>query len=187
MHRAEFRILALTSGGNHALIVVVTYWCAAGCYRKEAAMAKNAKRTVWLNMDVTVRGEDRLISEVRINGKRIPEKAVLALAATLQRHHLREGASGRKTASTTRSDLHLNAEYERAPWGYLGMTVHIYRPIVKGPARMTRLYTMRSLNGVIATAGTMDALSDLARREHWVARYRHVDADGHEVWVTVPE
>ena len=46
---------------------------------------------------------------------------------------------------------------------------------------------MRSLKGVIATARTMDALADLARREHWVARYRHVDADGREVWVTVPE
>jgi hypothetical protein len=87
----------------------------------------------------------------------------------------------------TRSDLHMNGEYQRAPWGYLGMTVHIYRPIVKGPARVTRLYAMRSLKGVIATARTMDALADLARREQWVARYRHVDADGREVWVTVPE
>ena len=88
---------------------------------------------------------------------------------------------------TTRSDLHVNAQYERQPWGYLGMTVHIYRPIVKGPARMKRLYAMRSLKGVIATARTMDALADLARREQWVARYRHVDADGREFWLTVPE
>ncbi len=86
-----------------------------------------------------------------------------------------------------RSDLHMNGEYQRAPWGYLWMTVHIYRPIVKGPARMKRLYAMRSLKGVIATARTMDALAGLARRERWVARYRHVDADGREVWVTVPE
>ena len=86
-----------------------------------------------------------------------------------------------------RSDLHVNAQYRRDPWGYAGMTVHIYRPIVTGPARMTRLYAMRSLKGVIATARTMGALADLARREQWVARYRHVDADGHEVWVTVPE
>ena len=87
----------------------------------------------------------------------------------------------------TRRDLHMNSQYQRKPWGYLGMTVHIYRPIVKGPARMKRLYAMRSLKGVIATAGTMDALADLARREQWVARYRHVDADGRVVWVTVPE
>ena len=85
------------------------------------------------------------------------------------------------------SDVQINGEYQRAPWGYLGMTVHIYRPVKKGPARMKRLYAMRSLKGVIATARTMDALADLARREQWVARYRHVDADGREVWVTVPE
>ena len=88
---------------------------------------------------------------------------------------------------TTRRDLHVNGQYARKPWGYLGMTVHIYRPVAKGPARMKRLYAMRSLKGVIATAGTMDVLADLARREQWVARYRHVDADGREVWVTVPE
>jgi hypothetical protein len=97
-------------------------------------------------------------------------------------------ASCRKeTEMAKRSDLHVNAQYRRDPWGYAGMTVHIYRPIVKGPARMTRLYAMRSLKGVIATARTMDALADLARREQWVARYRHVDADGREIWVTVPE
>jgi hypothetical protein len=139
-------------------------------------MTKNAKRTVRLKMDVTIRGEDRYISEVRINGKRIPEKAVLALAATLQRHHL----SGR-------SDLHVNAQYEREPWGYAGMKVRIYRPIAKGPARMTRLYAMRSLRDVIATARTMDALADLAEREGWIATYRHVTKDGREVWVSVPD
>ncbi|MGO8702194.1 MAG: hypothetical protein ACLQVA_00135 [Candidatus Brocadiia bacterium] len=90
-------------------------------------------------------------------------------------------------AATTRSDLHVSAQYRRDPWGYAGMVVRIYRPIVKGPARMKRLYAMRSLKGLIATARTMDALADLARREHWVARYRHMDADGREVWVTVPE
>src|SRR5208337_523674 len=89
-------------------------------------------------------------------------------------------------AVTMRSELYVNAQCRRDPWGYLGMTVHIYRPVVKGPARMKRLYAMRSLKGVIATARTMDALADLARREQWVARYRHVDADGREVWVTVP-
>jgi hypothetical protein len=88
---------------------------------------------------------------------------------------------------TKQADLHMNGEYQRAPWGYLGMTVRIYRPIVKGPARMTRLYAMRSLKGVIATARTMDALADLARREYWVATYRHVTKDGREVWVTIPE
>jgi hypothetical protein len=86
-----------------------------------------------------------------------------------------------------RSDLHMNGEYQRNPWGYTGMPVHIYRPIVKGPARMTRLYAMRSLKGVIATARTMDALADLARRNYWVALYRHVMKDGREVWVSVPE
>ena len=150
-------------------------------------MAKNTKKVVRLKMEVDLRGEDRCITVIRINGKRIPEKAVLALAATLQRHHLREGVRGRVAAMTTRSELHMNGEYQRAPWGYLGMTVHIYRPTVKGPARMKRLYAMRSLKGVIATARTMDVLADLARREQWVARYRHVDADGREVWVTVPE
>ena len=150
-------------------------------------MAKNAKKTVRLKMEVDVRGEDRCITVIRINGKRIPEKAVLALAGPLHRHHLREGVRGRVAAMTTRSELHMNGPYQRKPWGYLGMTVHIYRPIVKGPARMKRLYAMRSLKGVIATAKTMDALADLASREQWLARYRHVDADGREIWVSVPE
>ena len=79
------------------------------------------------------------------------------------------------------------AEYQRAPWGYLGMTVHIYRPIVKGPARMTRLYAMRSLKGVIATAQDDGRSGRPGPPRAWVARYRHVDADGREVWVTVPE
>jgi hypothetical protein len=87
----------------------------------------------------------------------------------------------------TRSDLHVNAQYRRDPWGYAGMVVRIYRPIAKGPARMTRLYAMRSLKGVIATARTMDALADLARRNYWIALYRHVTKNGREVWVTVPE
>jgi hypothetical protein len=52
-------------------------------------MAKNAMKTVRLKMEVDVRGEDRCITVIRINGKRIPEKAVLALAGTLRRHHLR--------------------------------------------------------------------------------------------------
>ncbi len=81
----------------------------------------------------------------------------------------------------------MNGEYQREPWGYAGMIVRIYRPVVKGPARMTRLYAMRSARGVIATARTMDALADLAKREHWIATYRHVAKGGREVWVTVPE
>jgi hypothetical protein len=85
------------------------------------------------------------------------------------------------------NDLHINGQYQREPWGYAGMAVRIYRPIVKGPARMTRLYAMRSLRGVIATAKTMDALADMARRNYWTATYRHVDANGKESWVSVPE
>ena len=88
---------------------------------------------------------------------------------------------------TMRSDLHVNGQYQRKPWGYAGMPVRIYRPIVKGSARMTRLYAMRSLKGVIATARTMDALADLARRNYWIALYRHVTKNGRAVWVTVPE
>jgi len=86
-----------------------------------------------------------------------------------------------------RTDLHLNGHYERKPWGYAGMEVRICRPIAKGPARMARLYAMRSLKGVIATARTMDALADLARRNLWMVTYRHVTKDGREVWVSVPE
>lgn len=52
-------------------------------------MAKNARRTIRLKMEVTIVGEDRYISQIRINGKRIPEKAVLALAGPLHRHHIR--------------------------------------------------------------------------------------------------
>ena len=150
-------------------------------------MAKNAKRTIRLKMEVDLRGEDRCITLIRINGRRIPEKAVLALAATLHRHHLREGVRERVTAMTTRSDLHMNGEYQRAPWGYAGMPVRIHQPIVKGPARTKQLYVMRSLKGVIATARTIDALADLARRNYWIALYRHVTKKGREVWVTVPE
>ena len=80
------------------------------------------------------------------------------------------------------NDLHINGEYRRDPWGYAGMTVRIYRAKKDGS-----LYAMRSTRGVIATAKTMDALADLARREHWVATYRHVHHDGREVWVSIPE
>ena len=79
------------------------------------------------------------------------------------------------------SDLHLNGEYQREPWGYLGMRVRIYCAVKDGS-----LYAMRS-GGVIATAKTMDALTALARRERWVATYRHVRPDGSEIWVSVPE
>ena len=86
-----------------------------------------------------------------------------------------------------RTDLHMNGQYQREPWGYAGMEVRIYRPIAKEPARMTRLYAMRSIRGVIATARTMDALADMARRNLWMVTYRHVTNDGREVWVSVPE
>ena len=88
---------------------------------------------------------------------------------------------------STRSDLHMNGEYQRKPWGYAGMPVRIYRPIVKGTARTKRLYAMRSARDVIATARTMDALVDLARRNYWIALYRHVTKNGREIWVSVPE
>ena len=39
-------------------------------------MAKNAKKTVRLKMEVTIRGEDRCISEVRINGKGVVNDAI---------------------------------------------------------------------------------------------------------------
>lgn len=52
-------------------------------------MAKNVKRTIKLQMEVDLRGEDRCITVIRINGKRVSEKAVLALAATLHKHHIR--------------------------------------------------------------------------------------------------
>jgi hypothetical protein len=84
--------------------------------------------------------------------------------------------------TTTGNDVHINGEYERDPWGYLGMTVCVYRARADGG-----LYAMRDARGVIATARTMDALADLARRERWVATYRHVTADGREIWVSIPE
>lgn len=85
--------------------------------------------------------------------------------------------------------LRMNAGYEREPWGYMGMTVRIYRWGREGTPDITRgyVYAMSSIRGRIATAKTMDALADLARREHWVALYRHVTKDGREVWVSVPE
>jgi hypothetical protein len=58
-----------------------------GGYRKATGM--EAKKVVGLKMEVTGRGKDHYISQIQINGKRIPEKAVLALAATLHRHHIR--------------------------------------------------------------------------------------------------
>jgi hypothetical protein len=80
------------------------------------------------------------------------------------------------------NDLHINGEYQREPWGYLGMTVRIYRAKADGS-----LYAMRDARGVIATARTMDVLADLTGRERWVATYRHVVADGRETWVSIPE
>ena len=52
-------------------------------------MPKSRKKVIGLKMEVTVVGEDRYIRQITINGKRIPEKAILALAATLHRHHIR--------------------------------------------------------------------------------------------------
>ena len=80
------------------------------------------------------------------------------------------------------NDLHMNGEYERNPWGYMGMTVRIYRAMKDG-----RVYAMRSKRGVIATARTMDALDQYARRQRWVPTYRAWNRDGKEVWVSIPD
>jgi hypothetical protein len=88
MAHAELSGIPLSRAQNHGLMCHVRHWYAAR-YRKETTMAKNAKRTIKLKMEVDLRGEDRCITVIRINGKRISEKAVLALAATLHKHHIR--------------------------------------------------------------------------------------------------
>jgi len=88
MRHAEFFGFPLSWGKKNGLMCHVRHWYAAR-YRKETTMAKNAKRTIKLKMEVDLRGEDRCITVIRINGKRISEKAVLALAATLHKHHIR--------------------------------------------------------------------------------------------------
>jgi len=92
-------------------------------------------------------------------------------------------AKGRKRAARAGEGqaMHLSGEYRREAWGCAGMTVRIYRAWKDG-----RLYAMRSARGVIATAETMADLADLARKERWVATYRHVTTKG-EVWVTIPD
>jgi len=52
-------------------------------------MATITTRTLTLKMRVTLKGEDRCISRITLNGKRISEKAVLVLATTLHRHHIK--------------------------------------------------------------------------------------------------
>ena len=80
------------------------------------------------------------------------------------------------------NDLHINGDYQRDPWGCAGMRVRIYRAAKDG-----RVYAMRSAHGVIATARTMDALEELARRERWLPTYRHVARDGKELWLSIPD
>jgi len=80
------------------------------------------------------------------------------------------------------SNLHMNGEYERDPWGYLGMTVRIYRAKADGS-----LHAMRSARGVIATAKEMKTLDEYARRQRWVPTYRAWNRDGEEVWVSIPD
>jgi len=80
------------------------------------------------------------------------------------------------------NDLHINGEYEREPWGYLGMTVRIYRAKADGS-----LYAMRTARGVIATAKEMQTLDEYARQQRWVPTYRAWNRDGEEVWVSIPE
>jgi len=82
---------------------------------------------------------------------------------------------------TQKDAARLAGEYRRNPWGYLGMTIRIYRARKDGG-----FYAMRDARGVIATARTMDALADLARAERWVATYRHVH-NGKETWVSIPD
>ena len=88
------------------------------------------------------------------------------------------------------NDLHINGEYQRDPWGYLGMTVRIYRVEKVYASRALRtggLYAMRSERGVIATAKDMKALDEYARQQRWVPTYRAWNRDGEEVWVSIPE
>jgi len=90
------------------------------------------------------------------------------------------------------NDLHVNGEYERDPWGYLGMAVRICRVKKDGPARRNLgagggLYAMRSARGVIATATEMKTLDEYARQQRWIPTYRAWNRDGCEVWVSIPE
>ncbi len=80
------------------------------------------------------------------------------------------------------TNLHINGNYQKNPWGYLGMTVRIYRAATEG-----RVYAMRSARGVIATARTMDVLDEYARQQRWVPTYRAWNRDGEEVWVSIPK
>ena len=80
------------------------------------------------------------------------------------------------------NDLHINGEYKRGPWGYVGMTVRIYRATTDGS-----LYAMRAARGVIATAKEMKTLDEYARQQRWVPTYRAWNRDGEEVWVSIPE
>ena len=62
--------------------------------------------------------------------------------------------------------LHISGEYRRDPWGHLGMHVKVY------PARTDgSLWKLISMRGTIATAKSSQPLTDLARRERWVAGY----------------
>ena len=62
--------------------------------------------------------------------------------------------------------LHISGEYRRDPWGYLGMHVKVYPARVDGS-----LWKLISMRGTIATAKSSQPLTDLARRERWVAEY----------------
>ena len=63
-------------------------------------------------------------------------------------------------------DLHISGEYRRNPWGHLGMGVKIYPARVDGS-----LWKLISMRATIATAKASRPLTDLARRERWVATY----------------
>ena len=80
------------------------------------------------------------------------------------------------------TDVKLAGAYRQSPWGYVGMTVRIYRAKKDGS-----LYAMRSARGVIATAKTRKALDDMALGERWIPLYRAFTREGREVWVSIPK
>jgi hypothetical protein len=71
-----------------------------------------------------------------------------------------------RAAKAQAGGLHISGAYRRNPWGHLGMGVKIYPARVDGS-----LWKLVSMRGTIATAKSSHPLTDLARRERWVAEY----------------